>query len=171
MSDPLPSPHFFFSDHILSCALSFFLYSYIYHGIYLKVQVSHHKKILCWNNRESPPLLHVHLYPPFCVFGARLGLARGIFTSSLEFHFRRRLLQTSAVVLTNFCRGIDKLLPWRLETFAAVFTNFCRGIFRLLPWCSQTFAVVFSDFCRGNYKLFPCLPNRFFVSFKIKLVT
>ena len=33
-----------------------------------------------------------------------LGLARGMFTSSLEFHFRRRLLQTFAVVFRNFRR-------------------------------------------------------------------
>ena len=28
------------------------------------------------------------------------------------------------------------------ETFAVMFTNFCRDVHKLLPWCLQTFAVI-----------------------------
>ena len=68
-------------------------------------------------------------------------------TSALNF--------TSAVVFTNICRDVHKLLPWCYKTFAVVFTNFCRGVKKHLPWCSQTFAVVLKNICRGVHKLLP----------------
>ena len=37
-------------------------------------------------------------------------------------------------------------------TSAVVSTNFCHGVCKLLLWCFQTFAMVFTNFCRGNYR-------------------
>ena len=51
--------------------------------------------------------------------------------------------ETFAVMFTNFCRDVHKLLPWCLQTISAVmFSNFCRDVHELLPWISQTFTVI-----------------------------
>ena len=48
------------------------------------------------------------------------------------------------------------------KTFAVMFTNFCRDVHKLLLRCSQTFAVMFTkfaamitNFCRDVDKLLP----------------
>ena len=102
-----------------------------------------------------------------------LGLARGMFPSSLEFHFRRCLLQTFAVVFRNFCRGVQKQLPWCSQTFAVMFSNFCRQNFCcdihklsftvILVGHRKTFAVVFTNYCRDVQKLLPWCSQTFAV--------
>ena len=44
------------------------------------------------------------------------------------------------------------------------FTHFCRGVYKLLPWRLQTFAVAFKNFCRA-------LPNHVLFDLKISLTT
>ena len=51
-------------------------------------------------------------------------------TSTLNF--------TSAVVSTNFCRGV--------QTFAVVFSDFFCGVHKLLPWQLQTFSMLTKSF-------------------------
>ena len=102
-----------------------------------------------------------------------LGLARGMFTSSLEFYFRRSLLQTFAVVSRNFCRGVQKQLPCCSQTFAVMFSNFCRQNFCcdihklsftvILVGHRKTFAVVFTNYCRDVQKLLPWCSQTFAV--------
>ena len=67
---------------------------------------------------------------------------------------------TSAVAVTNFCRDVGKLLPWRFQTFAVLFTNCCHGVFKVLPWCSTTL------FCR--IEVFVTLSKSYFRPFKNK---
>ena len=51
-----------------------------------------------------------------------------------------------------------------IQTFAVAFTNFCRGVYKLLPWRLQTFAVAFKNSCRA-------LPNHVLFDLKISLTT
>lgn len=93
----------------------------------------------------------------------------------LKLPFPPWCLQTFAVVLINFCHGVDKLLPWPFKIFAVRLTNYCLGVFKCLPWCSQTiawhfqsFVMVFRNICRSVDNFFVALTKPYFRRFKKK---